>query len=115
MSKMIAPCGIDCSICDAYFATITDDSVLKQKLADNYEAQMGKKISLSEMECFGCPSAGKHISFCEVCEIRTCANAKGFATCAECQDFPCEKGSFIWKSNSESRKNLEEIRGGAQA
>jgi len=111
MSKMIAPCGIDCSICDAYFATITDDSVLKQKLVDNYEAQMGKKIALSDVECFGCPSEGKHISFYEVCEIRTCAGTKGYATCAECSDFPCAKGNFIWKENSVSKTNLEELRG----
>ena len=33
MSKLIAYCGIDCSKCDAYIATITNDSELKAKTA----------------------------------------------------------------------------------
>ena len=111
MSKMIAPCGIDCSICDAYYATITDDTVLKQKLADNYQKQMGKEIALADLECFGCQSDGKRISFCNHCEIRSCSSAKGFTTCAECYEFPCEKGGFIWKDNSVSKANLEELKG----
>lgn len=108
--KLIAPCGIDCKICDAYIATQNQDPELKQKLADGYEAQMGAKISFEELDCDGCNNPGRHISFCDICQIRLCARDKGYITCAECADFPCEKGSFIWTTNSVSKANLDALR-----
>ena len=110
MSKLLAPCGIDCQICDAYIATQNNDLQLRQKLVDNYKKKFDKDIPLDDLACDGCLSVGKHIGFCKVCEIRACAYQKGYATCAECSDFPCEKGSFIWTTNSVSKANLEELR-----
>lgn len=108
--KLIAPCGIDCSECDAYIATQNDDAMLKQKLADNYLKRFNKEVNPDELSCDGCPSTGRHIGFCAVCEIRSCSINKGFATCAECDNFPCEKGSFIWTNNSKSKATLEALR-----
>jgi len=110
MSKLLAPCGIDCQICDAYIATQNNDLELKQKLADNYKQHFNKEMPLGHFDCDGCPSEGKKIGFCDTCGIRICAYGKGFATCAECSEFPCETGSFIWTKNSVSKANLEEIR-----
>ena len=28
--------------------------------------------------------------YCELCEIRDCTTKKGYATCHECDDWPCE-------------------------
>ena len=110
MDKIIAPCGIDCTQCDAYISTQTGNLELKQKLADNYVKQFNKQIPLEDLDCDGCPSEGKHIGFCAQCSIRSCAFGKGYATCAECNDFPCDKGSFIWTKNSKSKATLEELR-----
>lgn len=110
MRMMIAPCGIDCSGCDAYIATHTQDLALKQKLAEDYKTNMGKDITFEELDCDGCPSEDRHISFCAVCEIRNCAYGKGYATCAECADFPCETGSFIWTKGSASKARLDKLR-----
>lgn len=109
MKTQLSPCGIDCSVCDAYIATQTQDLALKQKLVDGYKANMGKEITFEELDCDGCPSEGRKISFCAVCAIRKCAFEKGYATCAECSDFPCEKGSFIWTEGSASKAKLESL------
>lgn len=110
MHKVIAPCGIDCQICDAYKATMADDQELFKKLQDGYKQKFNKDIALEDLACEGCPSEGRHIGFCAVCEIRSCAFGKGFATCAQCSEFPCAKGSFIWTKNSVSKANLEELK-----
>ncbi len=107
---LYAPCGIDCSVCDAYKATQTDDTALFQKLAENYEKQFDKKIDPETLRCDGCASDNRHIGFCAVCSIRSCAFAKGFSTCAECDAFPCEKGSFIWVEGSKSKATLEMLK-----
>ena len=109
MNSLIAPCGIDCKLCDAYIATQTQDTALKQKLADNFLSQMGKEISFAELDCDGCIAEGRHISFCAVCEIRQCAFARNYQTCAQCADFPCAKGSFIWTEESKSKATLEAL------
>ncbi|MCK9558139.1 MAG: DUF3795 domain-containing protein [Candidatus Cloacimonetes bacterium] len=110
MTIPLSPCGIDCQICDAFKATNTNDQDLFKKLQDNYKQQFNKDIAIEDLACDGCSSVGIHISFCAVCEIRVCAISKGYATCAECSDFPCTKGSFIWTSNSVSKANLEALR-----
>ncbi|MDZ4121364.1 MAG: DUF3795 domain-containing protein [Candidatus Cloacimonadaceae bacterium] len=110
MNTLIAPCGIDCQVCDAYIATQTQDDALKQKMVDNYKEQMGKEISFAELDCDGCISNGRHIGFCAQCEIRACAFGKGYETCAQCTDFPCETGSFIWTASSQSKASLEAIK-----
>lgn len=110
MPKLIAPCGIDCQICDAYKATQANDTELFKKLQENYKQKFNKVIALEDLYCDGCPSDGRQIGFCAVCEIRKCAYGRGYTTCAECNDFPCEKGSFIWTTNSVSKATLEELR-----
>lgn len=110
MKDLIAPCGIDCRVCDAYIATQNKDLEMMQKMAESFKQKYGVDKPLDELECDGCGSGGKQIGFCAVCEIRVCAFDKGYATCAECADFPCEKGSFIWTKNSKSKEKLEELR-----
>ncbi len=110
MQNLLAPCGIDCAVCEAYKATQTNDQELFHKLADNYKKRFDKVVSYDQLECDGCPSDGRHIGFCAKCEIRACAFGKGYATCAECADFPCTKGSFIWTENSKSKAALETLK-----
>ncbi len=115
MTPMHAPCGIDCEVCDAYIATQNGDLELKKKLAADYLKNFNKEIALSDLDCDGCGADGRHIGFCAVCQIRACARAKGYETCAECDSFPCETGSFIWTEESKSRATLLELRNKKQA
>jgi hypothetical protein len=110
MALPLSPCGINCAICDAYTATQNNDMELKQKLAEDYKRRLGKEKPLDEFECDGCSEKGRHIVFCSECEIRSCVYGKGYATCADCYEFPCEKGAFIWTTNSVSKANLEAVK-----
>lgn len=110
MALPISPCGIDCADCYAYKATQTDDMEMKQKMAEDYKQRFNLEKPLNEFECDGCTEQGRKIAFCAECGIRNCALGKGYATCAECSDFPCEQGAFIWTTNSVSKANLLAIR-----
>ena len=46
---MIAYCGIDCSKCDAYIATITNDSELKTKTAKVTNQQLKTNTRKSQI------------------------------------------------------------------
>jgi hypothetical protein len=107
---LLAPCGIDCLQCDAYIATQTDNSELRQKLADDYLKNFNITIPLEALNCDACNQDGRHIGFCDKCAIRSCARGKGITTCAECEEFPCANGSFIWVEGSKSKAKLEELK-----
>ncbi len=110
MTLPISPCGISCSDCDAYIATQSNNIEMKQKMADDFKKKYQIEKPLEELECDGCTENGRHIGFCAKCDIRNCAFGKGFATCAECSEYPCEKGAFIWTHNSKSKANLDALR-----
>ncbi|MFA7390254.1 MAG: DUF3795 domain-containing protein [Proteiniphilum sp.] len=109
MSQFSA-CGFICEECEAYKATQSMDMEVLTRHQANYREQFGKDISIDELLCDGCRSSGRQISFCAICEIRKCAITRGFDTCAECPDFPCRKGAFIWKEGSVSLNNLKSIK-----
>ena len=86
----IACCGLDCGLCTVYYTK-------------------------GPSRCPGCCGpdfSNKHPS-CSI--ITCCVKRKNFETCAECEDFPCEKlkiwdlaDSFI--SHKKSLVNLKEIK-----
>jgi hypothetical protein len=110
MNEIYAPCGINCTVCDCYIATQNDDKEARQKMAEQLKANYGKVVDPETIVCDGCPGEGRHIGFCAECGIRACAFDKGFATCAECTELPCEKGQFIWTSNSKSLETLNALK-----
>ena len=109
MNSIVSPCGMVCSECTAFIATQNNDIAMKQQMAIDYEKSMGTPITIEELECYGCHSE-HHIAFCEQCQIRSCSNQKGYQTCAECADFPCPKGDFIWKEHSKTKEKLLSLR-----
>ena len=85
MEKIIACCGLNCVSCDARIATVTNDDKLRAKTADLWKVQYNVPGITPEMiNCTGCREAGAKIGHCAECEIRNCAIAKNFKTCAEC-------------------------------
>ena len=64
MSKMIAYCGMDCSKCDAYIATITNDSELKTKTAKDWSKLINAAILPKHINCNGCRKDGAKTIFC---------------------------------------------------
>lgn len=68
---MIAYCSIDSSKCDAYIATITNDSELKKKTAKDWSKLSNATILPKHINCNGCRKDGAKTIFCSnLCPIR---------------------------------------------
>jgi hypothetical protein len=85
--NLMAPCGLYCGACGVYIATRDKNEKFKAVMGNLY----GTKPE--ETECLGCmqPDPPEKIyGYCSVCSIRDCVRAKGFYSCHQCKDWPCE-------------------------
>ena len=86
--NLMAPCGLYCGACGVYLATRDNN--------DKFKAIMGNLYGTKpeETECLGCMQAEpakKMYGYCSTCPIRDCVKSKGFYSCHQCSDWPCEK------------------------
>jgi len=78
--KLIAPCGVFCGVCPYK----TKDERLKEKLSKSIG------IKPEQIVCEGCRS-DLPLFFCKSCKIKSCVQKKEIESCAECNDYPCER------------------------
>lgn len=109
MKEMFGYCGLDCGKCDAYIATICDDQVLREKTAKLWSELNKTAILPEQINCTGCRERGVKTVFCEsICEIRKCAQEKGFSTCGDCSELEtCSTVLAIFGNNPDALKNLK--------
>jgi hypothetical protein len=108
---MIACCGLECTTCDAYKATATNDDALRVKVATEWSAAFKADIKPEQIQCTGCKGTGVHFLYCEsMCEIRKCAGKRGFGTCAECPDYACATLQPVHDMACQAKENLERLR-----
>lgn len=81
--ELIAPCGVYCGVCPQMVAYKNNNERLKEKLAANYG------VKPEDISCDGCTSDNPFL-LCASCNIKSCVQAKGIESCAECEEFPCE-------------------------
>ena len=111
MNKMIAYCGIVCTDCEAFTATQKNDNAKRKELAEAWSKEFSHEIKPEEINCDGCLSFdGRHISYCNVCEIRKCGIEKDVENCAGCVEYKCEKLEKFHEQAPKAKGNLEEIR-----
>jgi predicted RNA-binding Zn-ribbon protein involved in translation (DUF1610 family) len=81
--KHHAKCGLYCPSCRAYITTQEDPSKLDV---------MARRFNRTAEDylCDGCGS-DRVSYYCRNCDMKTCANAKGFQSCSECDEMPCDK------------------------
>jgi hypothetical protein len=91
LSKFIAACGFDCRDCPAYKATHSKDLEEQKRMAEKWSKAVGKPMTIDEIKCDGCRAGGRLVAYCASCNIKTCAQNKGYPTCAHCPDMPCGK------------------------
>ena len=108
MNKFIAYCGLDCSKCDAYQATINNDQELRIKTAQKWSELNHIEIKPEDINCMGCRMNGVKTVFCDkLCPIRLCAVKKNVNTCGQCQELKsCHKIKMIIDHNDEALDNL---------
>jgi uncharacterized Fe-S radical SAM superfamily protein PflX len=112
MDRIIAYCGLACSECDAYVATQANDLEALERLAQRARDEFGMPDATAESSmCDGClADDGRQISYCAMCEIRSCAVARGLTNCAYCADYACEKLEGFFAHATEARSVLDQIR-----
>jgi hypothetical protein len=107
MEKLIACCGIDCAVCDARIATISNNDELRKATAEKWRNAFSPDITVEMINCTGCREEGAKFSHCSMCEIRNCVEAKGFGTCGDCTEMEtCIIVAAIHKHVPEALINL---------
>jgi len=111
MEKIIACCGLNCTTCDAWRATVNNDDELRKATAEKWSVQFNAPgISAEMINCTGCREEGAKFSHCADCEIRNCVKNKGFETCGDCQEMEkCSLLEGILKYVPEALTNLKSL------
>jgi hypothetical protein len=111
---MIAYCGLECTGCPAYLATLADDDHQRRKVAQQWSNEYKSDIKPEDINCEGClPGGSVYFTHCRVCEIRACGVDRGLQNCGYCDDFACEKLERFLELVPDARRRLTEIRSGA--
>ena len=108
---MIGYCGLVCSSCPDFLAPQDDDYEAWKKTAALYSEKLGLNFKPAEINCDGCLSVGgKHIGYCQSCEIRKCAQAKSIDNCAACEEQPCKKLIKFHEFTPDAKISFETLR-----
>ncbi|HIJ53152.1 MAG TPA: DUF3795 domain-containing protein [Planctomycetes bacterium] len=111
MTEMTAVCGLLCSECGAFIATINDDNEKRTEVAQLWSKQYNQDIKPEDINCDGCTSDSNRLfGHCKVCEIRKCGKEKAIENCAHCDEYACEKLEGFFKMVPDARKHLDSIR-----
>ena len=116
LPSMIAFCGLDCSKCDAFLATVRDDEELRIQTAKKWSAWNGVEIPPEQIRCEGCLGNGVKTVYCDsLCAIRKCAAEKKLVNCAGCPGWKdCGTLQEILANSPEAKRNLEKEAGKAE-
>ncbi|MBN1150410.1 DUF3795 domain-containing protein [candidate division WOR-3 bacterium] len=108
---MIGCCGLVCSECPAYIATIEDDGDKREETSKLWSKIYNSEIKPEDINCLGCQQKnGVLFSYCSICKIRSCCFDKKIENCAHCSLFSCEKTEEFFSYAPEAKKNLDEIK-----
>ena len=91
MNEMTARCGYKCSLCAIYKDNLKGEED-RQRFRDALEKYYGEKLTVEQCYCDGCmtPDSENPVLITKDCTIRPCAISRGLASCAHCDDYPCE-------------------------
>ena len=109
---LISMCGLVCSDCNAYIATLDDDDEKRIETAKLWAKEYNRPdLKPEDINCSGCLSKGRQLfDHCMVCEIRKCGLEKDLESCAFCSDFSCEKLERLLKMVPDARERLQKLR-----
>ena len=101
MYKTNSYCGLDCSKCDAYIATITSDNKLREETSKKWSELNNTTILPEQINCHGCKSKGSKTIFCSnICSIRKCAIKHSVDNCTQCKKYnDCDTIQIFLKTN----------------
>lgn len=105
---MIAYCGIDCSKCEGYLATLSGKEEELIKVAQAWSEKFQTSVMPEDVICDGCKADERKSRHCKnTCEIRPCCIGKRLKACINCDNFPCADECFIIQQVPDAKKNME--------
>jgi hypothetical protein len=110
--EIIAFCGLTCTECPAYIATLTNNRELMVKTARGWSTT-DNKIDPNEIVCDGClPTGERHNVFCRKCDVRICCQEKGLDNCSWCGEYVCDKLEGLWEiiNSPDAKIKLDDLR-----
>lgn len=110
MENLIGACGINCSDCSTYKATIANDDSYREATAQRMREQFKIEIRAEDINCQGCMTTGPHIGYCAICKIRICAMQKDIENCAYCDDYPCNDVENFHQKATKAKEYIETLR-----
>lgn len=102
--EILTKCGYRCDLCLAY-----KENVEKQDqraiLSGGWYDIFGFRIEPENIFCEGCVSCESPILIDKNCPVRPCVISKNLETCAECEEYICDKlkGRIVEKRNFEEK------------
>jgi len=112
MNPLIAFCGLDCTQCEAYTATQSNDLAAQERLLVKWRAEYNAPdMTMAAVTCDGCTSAGRLGGYCSACPVRACSVSREMTNCAYCPDYAsCEKLAHFFGLAPHAKATLDEIR-----
>lgn len=105
----LAYCGLLCTQCEIYKATISNNDERKKEVAEMYSSD-DYPISSDDVICYGCSgNDGDVFKFCRECEIRVCGMEKGIDNCGMCEQYSCEKLIRPFEGDPSNKQRLDAI------
>jgi hypothetical protein len=106
--RVVGFCGIVCSDCPVFKATLKDDDAERRSVAELFTKQYGREYKPEDINCDGCISDSERVfSFCQICEIRECGKKNGVKDCAYCIEYPCGRLSQVFSEYSKAKETLD--------
>ncbi|HVM70697.1 MAG TPA: DUF3795 domain-containing protein [Anaerolineales bacterium] len=110
MTTLISACGLDCAQCEAYQATQSNDILALEAVVEKWTQEYhAPGITVENVQCDGCTTAGRKTGHCYECKIRLCAIERGFENCAACPDYACEQLLAFFQMVPQAKANLDAI------
>lgn len=86
MNPPIGYCGYNCHLC----AARSDDPAVRERLVAGWRRIFGhQQYTTENVKCSGCRGDGEVAD--KQCRVRPCAAARQVESCAQCDEFPCDK------------------------
>lgn len=101
----MAFCGLMCTECSIYKATLKNDPEYRHQIALAFSTP---ELILKEADinCSGCTTNGCLYIGCHDCAVRKCAVEKNIAHCGQCPSFPCDNLDIPFEYDPQNRERL---------
>lgn len=90
MDEMLSLCCFRCDLCLAWRPNVERED-RRRELSDGWHTYFGFRVPPGEIVCDGCTRDAGAVTLDSGCPVRPCVLGRGLASCAECEDYPCDR------------------------